>query len=232
MVTMPISDIDKKRIAEAVAKAEAGSSGEIVCALTGEVSSYRETPLAWAAAAALVLPPLALALGVGFLPMVIGGFAWTAAQASAVEGEIALALSVYAAVQLALFVVAFLIASIPAVRRAITPRTLKRHKVERAAHHQFAALAARAHTSETGVLIFVAPIDRQVQILADAAIHQKCGETPWERAAQAIAAAMKHGEDPTSGIIEAVQICGAALSEHFPAAGPRPAGFSTEPMEV
>jgi hypothetical protein len=43
---------------------------------------------------------------------------------------------------------------------------------------------------------------------------------------------MKAGEDPTTGIIEAVEICGAALRAHFPATAPRPEGFSAEPIEV
>jgi len=227
-----LSKIDKERIAAAVAKAEEGSSGEIVCALAGEVSSYREIPLAWAAAAALVLPPLGLALGSRFLPFVLGGLAWTAAQATAFDTQIALVLTVYAVVQTALFVIVFLFTSIPAVRRRITPRMLKRHKVARAAHHQFAAFAARAHDSQTGVLIFIALVDRQVQILADQALHKACGELVWVRAAQAVQEAMKAGDDPTSGIIAAVEICGAALREHFPTTGPRSDGVFTEPIEV
>jgi putative membrane protein len=227
-----LSGIDKEKIAAAVAKAEQGTAGEIVVALAGEVSTYHETPLVWAAAVALALPPLALALGSKFLPFVIGGFAWTAVQAGAMENEIPLVLTVYAVVQAALFIVVFLISSVPAVRRRLTPGVLRRHKVERAAHHQFAALAARAHGSETGVLIFIALIDRKVQVLADAAIHRRCGDAVWVAAAQAVQRAMKAGDDPTAGIIEAVEICGADLRAHFPATGPRPEGFSTEPMEV
>jgi putative membrane protein len=101
-----------------------------------------------------------------------------------------------------------------------------------AAHHQFASLGARAGGAETGVLIFVALEDRQVQIMADAGIHQKCGEAPWIAAAAAVATAMKAGHDPTAGIVEAVNICGAALAEHYPGSGPHSAGFSDRPLEV
>ncbi|MGH7011620.1 MAG: TPM domain-containing protein, partial [Caulobacteraceae bacterium] len=86
--------------------------------------------------------------------------------------------------------------------------------------------------SETGVLIFVALADRQVQILADAAIHQRCGEKPWREAAAAIVQAMKGGADPTSGIVRAVEICGAALAEHFPSSGRADERFSDQPLEV
>jgi uncharacterized membrane protein len=81
-------------------------------------------------------------------------------------------------------------------------------------------------------LIFIALVDRQVQILADQALHEKCGEGVWVRAAEAVRAAMKAGEDPTSGIVGAVEICGVALREHFPGAGPGSDSFATEPIEV
>ena len=72
----------------------------------------------------------------------------------------------------------------------------------------------------------------QVQILADGAIHDKVGEPTWARAVKAISDAMRGGRDPTAGIIEAVEICGAALREHFPATGPREHAFSPRPLEV
>ena len=103
--------------------------------------------------------------------------------------------------------------------------------MEQAAHHHFAAVSAHAADSDTGVLIFVALADRQVQVLADAAIHTKCGEKPWREAADAITSAMRHGADPTAGIVRAVEICGAALSAHFPAAAGQSHGPSA-PIEV
>jgi putative membrane protein len=104
--------------------------------------------------------------------------------------------------------------------------------VANAAHRQFVAISARARDSDTGVLIFVALEDRQVQILADAGIHQKCGEAPWSRAAAAITSAMKAGDDPTAGILEAVDICGEALKQHYPAAGPHDPTLSPRPLEI
>ncbi|MEO8927675.1 MAG: TPM domain-containing protein [Caulobacteraceae bacterium] len=227
-----LSAIDEDRIEAAVAKAEEGTSGEIVCVLAGEVATYSEIPLAWAAGVALALPAIALALGLIHPLSLTVGNAWMLAQAGALENDLGLALGAYATVQVLLFIVTALVVAIPAVRRRLTPRLLKRHRVAKAAHQQFAAIAARAQASETGVLIFVALDDRQVQVLADAGIHQKVGEAAWTRAAGAIAAAMKGGHDPTAGIVEAVEICGAALKEHFPASGPHPHAFSARPLEI
>ena len=227
-----LNALDEDRIAAAVGKAEDGTSGEIICVLAGEVSKYREVPLAWAAAVALAIPPIALAFGVHPLAVTADAGLWQSGQASALEGQMTLALGVYALFQLALFIVTFLIVHIPAVRRRLTPRTLKRHRVAQAAHRQFAAIAARAQGSDTGVMIFVAVDDRQVQILAERALHQKADEEAWKRAAGAIGKAMKGGHDPTAGIVEAVDICGGALRAHFPFDGPRQHVFSDRPIEV
>ena len=214
--------------------AEAETRGEIVCVLAAEVSEYREVPLAWAAGAALVLPPLALALGVKPLDLAGRAGVWMAMQGGALARDIALLLGFYALVQAVLFLAVYWIVHIPGVRRALTPASLKRHRVERAAQHHFAALASLAKGSETGLLIFLAPIERQVRILAHAALHEKADESAWSRAADAVGQAMKRG-DPTAGVVEAIAICGAALKAHFPlgAEGPRAETvFSEQPTQV
>ena len=227
-----LNALDRERIEAAVTKAEAGTSGEIVCVLASEVSHYPEVALGWAAAVALVLPPLALVLGARPLAMLGDAGFWMAAQAGALEGELIVALAAYALIQTALFILVFLLLEIPAVRRAVTPGGLKRRKVERVAHQQFAAISARAEGSETGVLIFVAVDDRQVVILADKALHEKADETAWKAAADAIGAAMKGGHDPTSGIVRAVEVCGTALHDHFPAKDGRGHVFTDRPVQI
>ena len=227
-----LNAMDQSRIEAAVAKAEEGTSGEIICVLAAEVSHYPEVALGWAAIVSLALPALVLAIGVHPLAMAADAGIWMAAQSGALEGELALALGLYALVQTALFIAVFLILEIPAVRRVATPSMLKRHKVQRAAHHQFAAISARAAGNETGVLIFVAVDDRQVQILADKALHEKADEAAWKAAATAIGEAMKGGHDPTAGIVQAVDICGAVLRAHFPATEGTGHVFSSHPVEI
>ena len=227
-----LSALDQSRIEAAVNKAEEGTTGEIVCVLSGEVSHYPEVALGLAAIVSLVLPALALALGMRPLALAADSEIWMAAQAGALEGELALALGIYAIIQTVLFVVTFLILEIPAVRRVVTPSILKRHKVERAAKQQFAAIAARARGSETGVLLFVALVDRQVQVLVDRSLHDKADEAAWKAAAAAIARGMKEGKYPTNGIVQAVEICGSVLRAHFPSSEPREQVFSNHPVEI
>lgn len=211
---------DHRRIEAAVAAAEEGTTGDIFCVLAGEVSSYREVPLAWGAAIALIVPPVVMAFGFHGLIVAVVGSDWTAVEASAIEPQLALALSGYAVAQLVLFGVVTLLVSITAVRRRLTPRFLKRHRVKKAAFHHFAAARAHARDSDTGVVIFIALVERQVEILADQAIHAKVGDAVWKRAAAAVAAGMKT-PDPTAGIEEAIAICGEALKAHFPSDAPR-----------
>ena len=220
---------DHARITAAVAKAEEGASGDIVCVLAGEVSSYREIPIAWGAAAALLIPPIVLAFGLRPLLVAITGGGWTAAQASALQGEIAFTLTGYVIAQLILFALIAGIAALGPVRRAVTPRFLKRHRVKKAAFHHFAAAHSHVRGAETGVLIFVALVERQVEVLADAAIHAKAGDAVWREAAAAVQAGMRQ-PDPTAGIERAIAICGAALKAHFPSETRGPG--DDRPMEV
>jgi putative membrane protein len=226
-----LTGIDKDRITAAVAKAEEATTGEIFVVLANEVSRYREVPLAWAAALALAVPPIVLSLSLAPLTDLTGAL-WLVGQMGALQSELGMAIGLYAAAQIVLFLVVLAIVHVPAVRRPLTPRALKRHRVANAAHRQFVSISTRARGSETGVLIFVALEDRQVQILADAGIHQKCGEAPWSRAAEAVTSAMKAGDDPTAGILQAVDICGQALKQHYPATGSHDPAFSPRPLEV
>jgi putative membrane protein len=161
-----------------------------------------------------------IALGPLLSAITQGG--WTAVQAASQQAEIAYALGGYAIAQALLFGIVALLTSLGPVRRALTPRFLKRHRVKKAAFHHFAAAHHHATGGETGVLIFVALVERQVEILADAAIQAKCGDGPWKEAAAAVQAGMKQ-PDPTAGIEQAIAICGRALKAHFPATAPRAA---------
>lgn len=225
-----ITDLDKDRIEAAVAQAEAGTGGEIICVLASEVSHYPEIPIAWGAAAALALPPLALALGLRPLAAASSAGLWLVAQASEVETQLAWAIGAYAALQLLLFVAVTAVVSIPPVRRFLTPGRLKSHRVARAARHHFAAVGAHGGAARAGVLLFVAIDDCKVEVIADPELHRKADQATWAKAAAAIAAAMKAGTDPTAGILEAIALCGAALKAHAP--GPATAPHPDRPVEI
>jgi putative membrane protein len=221
-----LSETDMDRIATAVAAAEAQTSGEILCVVTDEVSTYREAPIAWAAGAALILPPLAIVAGLRLdrLADAFGG--WTA-SAGAATGPF---LSAYALFQAAVFVLALTVASIPEVRRRLTPRGLKQRRVRKAALQHFAGARPMLAAGKTAVLIYTALDDRQMEIVADAAIDAKVEQAVWDAAIAAALAEIATG-GPAAGVCKAVELCGAALAAHFPDDGAVNA-FPDRPLQI
>ncbi|RRN65763.1 TPM domain-containing protein [Caulobacter sp. 602-1] len=206
---------DLDRIANAVAEAEKTTGGEIFCVLAPEVSDYRETPLAWAAFAALVLP--AGALFAGFRPEMLtrlfGG--WSIGHQAALDGAILSALSTYITLQLVVFVVVALVVSIPPVRRALTPGSLKAARVKRAAMEQFLGHGLHVTRDRTGVLIFAALAEHRVEVIADEGIYAAAPNAVWDEVVADLVAGLKRGEI-ADGFVAAVSRAGTILAAHVP----------------
>ena len=228
---MQLSQEDHARIATAVAEAESKANGEIVCVLARRASEYRETPLAWACAAALVLPLVLIPLGFGptWLPSFAGG--WTAAQSAAVDTSAAAVLWAYAMLQAVVFLAALVVVSIPPVRRALTPASLRRERAREAALEQFVARGLHLGGGRVGVLVYAAIADRQVQVVADQAIDAKVDQSVWDEAAKALARGLK-ARKPADGFVEAVQICGRVMAQHFPSTGENPNELPNDLVEI
>jgi len=214
-MVMKLTPGAEARIGQAIAAAETRTSGEIFCVMSRQVSSYRNVSLAWAAAAALLLP-LAL-IPLGFDPGWIPGFTngWEAAHLAAQELSIGHALTAYALIQAAVFVVVLMLTSLPGVRPLVTPRSVRRARVRKAAMEQFLAHGLHVTENRTGVLIFAAIADHQVEIVADEGIHGKVDQAIWGDAVEALAQGLKRN-DPAGGFEAAIAICGDVLAEHFP----------------
>lgn len=231
---MMISKSDHQRIAEAVKAAEAGTTGEIFCIVTAEVSQYREIPLAWAAGTALVVPPLLLFFGLqpwSYLSSLFDLARTSDWSTGGARVAVAEALAAYAAAQAILFALVAALVSIPPVRRALTPRFLKAHRVRRQAYAHFASTGLAADPERTGVLIFASLKDRRVEMVAEKAIHDAVGDTVWNAAVGALIAGMKRRQ-PGQGFVDAIGLCGRALAEHFPSSGPQENRFSDDLVEV
>jgi putative membrane protein len=214
-----LSEDDHRRIRAAITEAEGRTAGEVFCVLTQEVSRYREVPLAWAAIAALIVPPVLVLSGLHRLALAGIFSSWTDDSVRGVEALILRALSGYTMLQAAIFVGVALVVAFPPVRRRLTPRFLKRHRVRQVARHHFAASGARLSEAEPHILIYAALSDRQAELVAHSAIHEAVGAGPWNAAIAAVTDGMKTGR-PADGFVRAVGICGDALAKHFPPSGP------------
>ena len=206
---------DHARITASIRAAEALTSGEIFCVLARRVSSYRDVSLGWAAAAALLAPMLLIPLrfDAAWLPGLKDS--WEIAQLSAHDLNEGRALAAYAVLQAAVFVVVFLLTCIPAVLRWVTPRSVRRARVRRAAVQQVLAHGLHNTPERTGVLIFAALGERQVEIVADEGIHARVEETVWAEAVDILTSAMRHGR-PAEGFETAIARVGDILAQHFP----------------
>ena len=211
---MRMTQAAQQRIADAVAAAEATTAGEIYCVLAPAVSDYRETPLAWAAGAALVLPALALLLG--FEPqMLVGMFGgWTTGHAPTGQ-TIFTALAIYVGLQAAVFVVAALVVSIPPIRRALTPASLKAERVHRAAMQQFLGHGLHATRERTGILLFASLAEHRAEVIADEGIYSVAPNAVWDEVVSLLIAGLKR-RDIAGGFEAAVKRCGEILAEHVP----------------
>lgn len=213
---MHLSSADIDAIEAAIAEAEARTTGEIYCVVTSESGEYGETPLAWAAGAALLGPVLLLLGGVHVsAPDLFEG--WTASQVSqAAEQAAHQALLGAIVLQAALFVVTLILVAIPPVRRALTPGRFKRERVRRRALEQFASKNLHLTRERTGVLVFVSFAERMAELIADEGIAEHVGPHVWDRAMATLTDGLKAGQ-PGSGIAAAIRLCGEVLAERFPA---------------
>lgn len=224
---MLVSKADHERIAEAVAKAESSANGEIVCVLARRSSDYRETPLVWACAAALVLPLALIPLGFNptWLPFL--GDSWVENGAT----DAATVLIAYAVAQGAVLLAMLGLCSIPVVRRLLTPASVRRHRVHEAALEQFMTRGLHLDGGRVGVLVYASLAERQVQILADRTIGAKVDQSIWKDAVAALTGGLK-ARKPGDGFVAAVEICGRVMAEHFPATGENPNDLSNDLVEI
>jgi putative membrane protein len=193
-----LSETELDRLEGAVRDAERGTSAEIVVVLAG-VPGPTPGWLLGPAAAALLLPvPLLL-----IWPNLPALTLWTW--------------------QLALAALGALVASVPPLRRALTPEAIRRERVKRIAQEQFFAQGLHLTAARTGVLMLVAPAERWVEVLADAGAPGLPPGDPWREGIDLLCSHAREGR-LADGIATAVAALGRCLREHAPA----PAGDRDE----
>jgi putative membrane protein len=211
-----LSPSDLAAIEAAVRAAEARTTGEIYCVVTEESSHYGETAIAWAAGVALLGPAVLLLAGVHVtIPDLFTD--WSASDVgAAIESAVRNALIGAIVVQGLLFVATALIVSIPPVRRLLTLKGVKRHRVQKRAAEQFVAKGLHLTRERTGVLIFVSLAERMAELIADDGIADHVDKHVWDKAMAALTDGFKRG-DVEAGFAAAVGLCGEVLAEKFPA---------------
>lgn len=190
------SEAEKTRVRDAIRAAEAQTTGEIVAVIARASDDYAHIPLAWAAAAALALPPLQW-----WWPLLAGA-------------------QLYGA-QLLAFVLVLAVLHWPPLKLRLVPRRVKDAACRRHAREQFMAQGLSRTEGRTGVLIFVSLAEHHVELVADAGIDSRVPAGEWQGLVQDFIARIRAGE-PAQGLEEIVTRIGARLSAAAPASGKNP----------
>src|SRR5687768_14162552 len=161
------SAADEEAIRAAVADAEGRSAGEVVPWIVEACDPYPEA--GWKAAALGALLAMALGAGAQLLAGAWGGaLLWLALPALA-GGAVGLALG-----------------QLPASKRLLVDDDVVEHRVRVAAEAAFVRGEVFATRERTGILVFLALLERRVVVLGDAGINARVQPEEWQAIADEI----------------------------------------------
>lgn len=188
---------DHARIAEAIRKAEAETSGEIYAVLARSSDDYFFAAGFVATCGILIASVIAAFLAHWY---------W-----------IDIRLPMFGLAVLAAFLTAMLVLwFFPAIRMLLVPRRIRYKRAHLNALQQF--LARNVHITEhrTGILLFVSMAEHYAEVIADAGIHARVEQDAWN----AIVATLIHHASRAQvaeGFVLAIGQAGLLLEKHFPA---------------
>jgi putative membrane protein len=179
------------KIEAALRAAQARCSGQIVCVLARASANYEAPPLIWSAVVALAAP-------------------WPLLFFTDLSAE-----RIFIA-QLAIFLVALGLLSLPGLRSRLTPGAVRRSHAHRAAIEQFVIRGVTHCAERNGVLIYVSLDERYARIVADDGAAKAIGQNEWRTIVDRLTGDMKTGATGEA-LIGAATSCGDLLARHFPA---------------
>ena len=205
-----LSQDDHAKVAVAVAEAEANSNGEIVTIATALSDKYHDVALHWAVAVLIAV--------LAFYAAVPSQLNWVADVVLGGWGEehsLRELLTILLVIATAKFTVVLLILRWMPLRLLLTPGSTKTRRVRRRAIELFKVGAERRTIGRTGILLYLSAGEHRAEIVADHAILEVTTPETWGEAMAALLTEVKAGR-PGEGIVAAVSLIGAVLSEHFP----------------
>lgn len=199
-----LTDEERQRINEAVRRAEARTTGEIVPMIVGTSARYREAGyrtglmLGW-----LVLAVL-LSVEVYWL-----SWGWHAGNAGW------LLLAVIGAYGCGEWLGRF-----PSVIRLVTSRERLAHKVMLRARRAFLEHELHRTEGRTGILILVSMLEHRVQVLADQGINDRVPPGTWDGVVQGLLEGIR-ADRLADALCRAIEQCGELLARHCPSGSGR-----------
>jgi putative membrane protein len=189
-VQPPFTTEDEAAIADALTRAEAKTSGEIVVVVAIASDGYRSFGVLWAALIALAVP----------MPLIFAT-KWP--------------IEYIYLLQLVVFFACLVLFQFEELRFALVPNSVKRARAHQRAVEQFVVQNLHTTKGRTGVLIYASFAERFAEVIADEGIYKKVPATTWEDVVGELTNHLARGTT-TEGFIRAVERCGKILAKHFP----------------
>ena len=201
------SDENKKIIEDAIARAESNTSGEIVPVVASVSGRYDRSEDIFGVLFSLILLTIAWLYTQEITP--IDG-QWESEVKTVITLPWALAI-----IFLGFIVGAILASFFPVLRLIFISKKEMREEVGRKALEAFHQFRIRGTQGATGVLIYVSLYEHNVRVLGDEAISEKLKQQDWDDVCNLVVEGMK-SKQPAEKLVEAIEICGQLLAEHFP----------------
>jgi putative membrane protein len=194
-----LTPADHNRVSEAIRKAEAGTSGEIVCVLARQSDDYF-FPAAFFLTAGAMIASLVVGLWIDQTWHLMQFWQFVATQIAAGASLL------------------LLIWFVPSLRIHFVPRRLRYLRAHRAAVAQFLATNIHATGGRTGVLVFLSLAERYAEVIADRGISERVPQERWNAIVSHLVAHAARGEI-AEGFEHAIAETGALLAAEFPRGG-------------
>jgi putative membrane protein len=186
-----LSEEDNRAVEEAIKKAEAMTSGEIVFVTAPASANYQHANLQGAVIGMVIATGVYLLIP---LEHAITSLLWT---------------------EFLSFAIFYAVLPHLPWRRWIISKHEMDARVHEAAFMQFYSSGLYSTRESNGVEIYLSFFERKVVVIGDKAIHLKMGDRYWQNIRDLIIAGIREG-NIRGGICAAIESCGKALAEHFP----------------
>jgi putative membrane protein len=201
-----ITDSDRSRISAAIERAEKKTTGEIYVVIDREEHGYPLVPVLWGAVLALFI-------------------AWPLYFATYLDPTVIFLLQAVTFVSVALF------ASIGPLHRLLVPDILKASRARDVAEALFMAHGVHLTAERTGLLIYIAMVERRVEIVADENINTKVDQNTWDELAHMVIVAAR-ADQLADGLINTIDRAADILALYFPPGATNPNELPDRVVEI
>lgn len=190
-----LSDEERKRIEDTIARVEESTSGEIVPVIVKRSSTVGHVPLTLT----LLITLLIIIAEVPFSDWLwVKPWMW-----------------LWPLLLVAIYYVSHILGKIPWIQKHLVPERDEVVQVHQRAHLEFYTNKVHRTQAGTGVLIFVSVMEKKAVILADEGIAKRLPQDIWDQVLAGFRENLHNGRWG-EGFVQAIESCGQHLKTHFP----------------